>query len=181
MIFYIESYNVFFLINGDQFLWKRKKNEVGRTHSRKTLWCDMRFLDKSNKCLKTALWVLASILFFFAADVGCEPVKAIMVQSVMCESIENFLPVNPAVVFSISQGEVFCFSNFNPVNEKTFIFHKWYNTDKLIFTMRLTLSPPKWSTFSRIQIRSEDKGPWRVEIWDADDILLQTLRFSMAD
>ncbi|MFH2059500.1 MAG: DUF2914 domain-containing protein [Pseudomonadota bacterium] len=141
----------------------------------------MRFLDKINKCPTTVLWVLAGILLFFAADVGSEPAKATMVQSVMCESIENFLPKNPAVVFSISLGEVFCFSNFNPVNEKTFIFHKWYNRDKLIFTMRLTLSPPKWSTFSRIQIRSEDKGPWRVEICNADETLLQTLRFSMAD
>ncbi len=77
--------------------------------------------------------------------------------------------------------ELFCFSNFDPVLEKTFIFHKWFKKDKLVFTMRLTLSPPKWSSFSRIQIRDADKGPWRVEIRDADDKLLKTLRFSMVD
>ncbi|MBU1340529.1 MAG: DUF2914 domain-containing protein [Proteobacteria bacterium] len=99
----------------------------------------------------------------------------------MCESIENFLPVNPAIIFSISLGEVFCFSTFDPVVEKTVIFHKWYKMDKLIFTMQLTLSPPKWSSFSRIQIRDADKGPWRVEIRDAENALLQTLRFSMVD
>jgi hypothetical protein len=107
--------------------------------------------------------------------------KMVMAQAAMCEAIENFQPKNPAVVFSISLGEVFCFSNFDPVFEKTYVFHKWYRKDKLIFSMRLTLSPPKWSCFSRIQIRDADKGPWRVEIRDNDDVLLQTLRFSMAD
>ncbi len=107
--------------------------------------------------------------------------KMTMVQAVMCESIENFKPINPGVVFSISSGEVFCFSNFDPVLEKTHVFHKWYKKDKLIFTMRLTLSPPKWASFSRIQIRDADKGPWRVEIHDADGTILHTLRFSMAD
>ena len=42
--------------------------------------------------------------------------------------------------------------------------------------MRLTLSPPKWSSFSRIQIRDADKGPWRVEIRSAADTLLQTFK-----
>lgn len=107
--------------------------------------------------------------------------KIVLKQAVMCESIKNSRPVNPSVVFSISQGEVFCFSEFDPVSEKTHIFHKWYYKDKLISTMRLMLNPPQWSSFSRIQIRYEDRGPWRVEIWDAENTLLQLLRFGMAD
>ncbi|MCP4670323.1 MAG: DUF2914 domain-containing protein [Desulfobacula sp.] len=123
------------------------------------------------------------IVVICAANVCSEqaPDKMKMVQAVMCESIENFRPINPGVVFSISSGEVFCFSNFDPVFEKTHVLHQWYKKDKLIFTMRLTLSPPKWSSFSRIQIRDVDKGPWRVEILNAGNTLLQTLRFSMAD
>lgn len=107
--------------------------------------------------------------------------KMVLERAVMCSSIDNFKPSEPAVVFSISQGEVFCYSNFDPVNEKTLIYHKWYKRDKLIFTMRLTLSPPKWASFSSIKTRNADKGPWRVEIRDVDDTLLETLRFSVAD
>ncbi len=119
----------------------------------------------------------------YTADIWADqhPLKTKLVQAVMCESIENFQPVNSGVVFSISSGEVFCFSKFDPVLEKTYVLHQWYKKDKLIFTMRLTLSPPKWSSFSRIQIRDIDKGPWRVEIVNARNTLLQTLRFSMAD
>jgi hypothetical protein len=115
------------------------------------------------------------------SDLSAAPPDATLVQAVMCESIENFQPVHSAVLFSISQGEVFCFSNFDPVIKKTHIFHKWYKKDVLIFTMRLTLSPPKWSSFSRVQLREADKGPWRVEVRAADDSLLETLRFSMVD
>lgn len=130
-----------------------------------------------------ALLIVVVICLWLPTSAYSEPstVKMVLTQAVMCESIENFKPVTPAVVFSISQGEVFCFSNFDPVFEKTYIFHKWYKKDKLIFTMRLTLSPPKWSSFSSMQIRNADKGPWRVEIRDVNDTLLKTLRFSMAD
>ena len=130
-----------------------------------------------------ALFFIAVLLLIPATTVYSEQpnAKMVLVQAVMCESIRNYQPLNPAVAFSISQGEVFCFSDFDPVFKKTYILHKWFKKDKLIFTMKLILSPPKWSSFSRIQIRDADKGPWRVEIWDADGTQLQTLRFSMVD
>ncbi|WDP89359.1 MAG: DUF2914 domain-containing protein [Desulfobacter sp.] len=107
--------------------------------------------------------------------------EMVLDRAVICEAMENYQPVNPAVIFSMARGEVFCFSEFNPVRVKTHIFHKWYKQDKLIFTMRLVLSPPKWSSFSRIQLRDADKGPWRVEIQDKAGHILETLRFSISD
>ncbi len=136
----------------------------------------------------TILFFAGILLLNFTAGVHAEESstrggfdEAVMVEAVMCEAIENFKAAQPAAAFSIALGEVFCFSNFDPVFEKTYIFHKWYKKDKLIFTMRLTLSPPKWSSFSRIQIRDADKGPWRVEIRSLNNTLLKTLRFSMVD
>ncbi len=139
------------------------------------------FPENLGNSLVTGLMIFIAFWLFFTTNLWSEPSKTTMTQAVMCESIENFQPIHPAVVFSISQEEVFCFSNFDPVIKKTVIFHKWYKKDKLIFTMRLTLSPPKWSSFSRVQLRDADKGPWRVEIRDARNTLLQTLRFSMVD
>lgn len=132
---------------------------------------------------KYMILIGTALVFFLGASALSQEVtpKIVLSRAEICESIESFQPVNPAAVFSISQGEVFCFSNFDPVLEKSVIFHKWYKRDKLIFTMKLTLSPPKWSSFSRIQIRDEDKGPWRVEIRDEKNALYKILRFSMAD
>ena len=134
----------------------------------------------SKKSITLIIFFIALGLFYTTC-LSAEPSNTTLVQAVMCESIENFQPLNPAVVFPISQGEVFCFSNFDPVIKKTHIFHRWYKKDKLIFKMRLTLSPPKWSSFSKVQLRDADKGPWRVEIRAADESLLETLRFSMVD
>lgn len=104
-----------------------------------------------------------------------------LVHAVMCEQIENYLPVYPAVVFSIAQEKIICFTTFDPVPETTDIFHKWYKRDRLVSVAKLTLKPPKWSSFSSMQLRNLDKGPWRVDIENADGLILKTLRFSISD
>ncbi len=135
-----------------------------------------------------SLWIIPVLLFLwgvlpasqaFAEDGHAE--KMVLERGLMCESIENFQPVNPAVVFSIGNEEVYCYSEFDPVYEKVKIFHKWFKKDKLIFSMPLTLSPPKWASLSKIQLRDADKGPWRVEIQDLEGNILKTLRFGISD
>lgn len=102
-------------------------------------------------------------------------------RAVMCESIQKFLPVNEAVVFSLELGRVYCFTEFDPVPMQTVIHHKWYRRGSLVTVKRLTLNPPRWSSFSTIQLREQDKGPWQVEIIGDNDKLLRTLRFSITD
>ena len=109
------------------------------------------------------------------------PAKLTLVRAVMCETIQEYAPANPAVVFSIKLGRVSCFTEFDPVPEKTYIHHKWYQNDSLITEKRLTINPPRWSSFTSVQLRDADKGPWRVEITDENDTLMRTLRFSITD
>jgi hypothetical protein len=47
--------------------------------------------------------------------------------------------------------------------------------------VRLRLHPPNWATFSTIQLREADKGPWRVEVTDQDGRIFTILRFSITD
>ena len=107
--------------------------------------------------------------------------KLTIARAVMCEEIKDFVPYNTAAVFSIAVGKVSCFISFDPVPEKTVIYHKWYHQDKLSTNKRLTLQPPRWSTYTSIQLRETDKGPWRVEIVDQADKLLFVLRFSVTE
>ena len=110
-----------------------------------------------------------------------DPKKLALGKAVMCESIKEYAPVNTAVVFSIERGRISCFTEFDPVPQKTYIHHKWYRRDSLVTVKRLTINPPRWSSFTSVQLRDADRGPWRVEITDADDTLLRTLRFSITD
>jgi hypothetical protein len=104
-----------------------------------------------------------------------------LVHAVMCEGIQDSQPVNETVIFSVEKDKAVCFTFFNPVPEKTHIYHLWYRRDRLSAKIKLRVNPPRWSTFSRIQFRDGDKGPWRVEITDADGNLLKTLRFSITE
>lgn len=115
------------------------------------------------------------------SDPKTVPIKLTLDRAVMCEDIKDFAPLNPAVVFSIKIGKVCCFNSFDPVPEKTFIYHKWFHKGDLSTTKRLTLQPPRWATYSTIQLRETDKGPWRVEISDQKGNLLYILRFSITD
>jgi len=107
--------------------------------------------------------------------------KLTMEQGVMCEEIKDLIPQNPAVVFSIKIGKVSCFTSFDPVPEKMFVYHNWFHRDDPSTKKRLTLQPPRWATYSTIQLRETDKGPWRVEISDQKGNILRILRFSITD
>ena len=99
-------------------------------------------------------------------------------EATICEDLKDFLPVNQGVAFSVSAGRVICYTYFNPIPQKTFIYHSWFQRDQLITKKRLYLQPPKWATQSAIQLRDTDKGPWRVEITDQADRIIKVLRFS---
>lgn len=107
--------------------------------------------------------------------------EPVLDYAVMCEEIKDFTPKYRGVVFSIKIGKVSCFTSFDPVPKETFIYHKWFHKDKPSTKKRLTLQPPRWATYSSIQLRETDKGPWRVEITDQKENILHTVRFTITD
>ena len=102
-------------------------------------------------------------------------------QAVMCEDIIDNMPRNQTVVFSVAREKAVCFTLFDKVSAKTFVYHNWFYKDIPSARIRLALQPPRWSTFSSIQIRRTDVGPWRVEIADSKGQILHVLRFSITD
>jgi hypothetical protein len=129
-------------------------------------------------CLTVGLLAVSFTLWSRETSATARPT---LVKAVMCETIEGYAPVNTAVVFSIERGRISCYTEFDPVPEKTHIHHKWYRRGTLVTVKRLTINPPRWSSFTSVQLRDADKGPWRVEVTDSDDTLMRTLRFSITD
>jgi len=128
-----------------------------------------------------SVWIVMASAKALPADEKPAGDRPALVKAVMCESIQNYEPVFPAVVFSIELGRVSCYTEFDPVPKQTYIHHKWYRNDILITVKRLTINPPSWASFTSVQLRDADKGPWRVVITDEQDIPMQTLRFSITD
>ena len=104
-----------------------------------------------------------------------------LVSAALCEDIQDNLPQNPTTVFSIERRKAFCFTSFDPVPQKTVIYHHWFHRDLPSARIKLTLKPPRWSSYSSIQLRAEDIGPWRVEIADSQGRIFHVLRFSITE
>jgi len=107
--------------------------------------------------------------------------QIVLKRAVTCESVHELSPVNTAITFSITNGQVVCYTEFIDISEETFVFHRWYRYDTLVTEKKLLLKPPRWSTYSSIQLRESDKGPWRITIVGADGQILEILRFSVTE
>ncbi len=133
--------------------------------------------------------VMLSFVFPFSAksqssDTGESKTSAgkiVLVQAVMCEDLQERIPQNPTTIFSIERRKVICFTSFDPVPDQTIIYHQWFHRDQTSAKIKLTLKPPRWRTYSSIQFRAEDIGPWRVEIIDSQGNILDALRFSITE
>lgn len=144
---------------------------------------------KIQKTLKIVALLLTAVLPALA--VGQSPVEEQLVtveikklalgSTSTCELVKNAAPENKAVVFSSTLQKVYCYTNFTSVPEKMFTYHNWYLRDKLKASIKLVLRPTSWSTYSAMELRSSDRGPWRVEVTDEEGNILKTLRFSIID
>ncbi len=107
--------------------------------------------------------------------------QLIIGDSAACEEVRNGMPEHAAAAFSADLKRVYCYTDFTSVREKTVTYHNWYLRDKLKASVKLALQPPRWSTYSTLQLRDAEKGPWRIEVTDEEGNLLKTLYFSVID
>ncbi|MCX8043484.1 MAG: DUF2914 domain-containing protein [Desulfobacterota bacterium] len=128
------------------------------------------------------LILLISILFVSIGVIPCAADTGLNLRhALIAEDVEMSRPVRPAVIFPVSVGRIVCFSSFDSIRNDTAIYHVWYYRDKLVSKKKLVLKAPQWSTYSIVELRANDKGPWRVEIRDTNEMLLKTLRFSITE
>jgi len=133
---------------------------------------------------RTSRWLLHTLglLLMFPLTAESQSDSPIaLVEAVLCEDIQEFVPLNRTTVFSIERRTAFCFTAFDPVPQKAVIYHHWFHRDTPSARIKLTLKPPRWSSYSSIQLRVEDIGPWRVEITDAQGNIFHVLRFSVTE
>lgn len=151
-----------------------------QTHGRKRAFCLVAAVSGL-----LAVFVLGSVHPGFSQEQPSpgsnQTAGLVLTRAALCESVENLNPVNTAAVFSVSQGQIYCFTDFGTVRSQTVVYHRWYHRDTLTTQIRLKIYPPRWATYSMLKLREVDKGPWKVEITDAEGRVLGVLRFSIVD
>jgi len=101
--------------------------------------------------------------------------------ALVCEMVKNGTCERPTVVLSVEKKQAFCYTLFENVTAPRIIYHRWYHRGELTTQVKLKLQPPRWATYSSIQLREADKGPWQIEIVDESGRIYETLRFSITD
>ncbi|MEJ5301672.1 MAG: DUF2914 domain-containing protein [Thermodesulforhabdaceae bacterium] len=108
-------------------------------------------------------------------------ITPLLKTALVCESVRNGNCERSTVVLSVEKKQVFCYTLFENVYSPRVIYHRWYHRGELTTQIRLKLQPPRWATYSSIQLREADKGPWQVEIVDETGRIYGILRFSITD
>jgi hypothetical protein len=68
-------------------------------------------------------------------------------QALMCEEILANAPRNPTIVFSITQKKAVCYSSFDPVPQKSVIYHNWFRQRLAVSSCaKPTLAPGGWKS-----------------------------------
>ena len=69
------------------------------------------------------------VLVFFSLPVTAEQKETpngttspTLKKAVMCESVQDGLPVDQTIVFDVSKGSAYCWSDFDPVSEDGIIY-----------------------------------------------------------
>jgi hypothetical protein len=125
--------------------------------------------------------VLACVLNATAQDTTADNTPAQLDAVFVCTGLEAGRPLGRAVVFPGTTGTLLCYSSFTVVAESEQITHRWLYRDREIAQFKLTIQPPRWSSYSRLKLPSDSSGPWRVEVLDQNGEMYGTARFSIVD
>lgn len=102
-------------------------------------------------------------------------------NALMCEGVQDGLPVNQTIIFDTSNASAYCWTEFDPVPADGFVYHEWYRKGILITRKKLAVHSPRWTTYSRLPLRKADIGPWHLNITDEKGNVMKTLRFSITE
>lgn len=107
--------------------------------------------------------------------------KMVVLESLACKKVKNNQPLYPGRRFPTDVGRVHCHTLLNNNSGKNSdIYHIWYMNGSLKAKVRIRVRGGKEiPAFSHREIKSNDKGTWKVEITDSDKKILDTVIFEV--
>ena len=97
------------------------------------------------------LCLLVSLCVPVLADDNAAPDKVVaptLKKAVMCEGVQDGLPVDQTIIFDVSKASAYCWSEFDPVSADGVVYHEWYRSGVLISKVKLAVHPPRWAAYS---------------------------------
>ena len=105
----------------------------------------------------------------------------VVLRSLACKKVKNNQPLYPGRRFPTDIGRVFCHSLLdNNTGKYNDIYHIWYMNGNLKSKVRIRIRDGKEiPAVSHREVKSSDKGTWKIEITDSDKKILDTVIFEV--
>ena len=105
----------------------------------------------------------------------------VVLESLACKKVKNNQPLYPGRRFPTDVGRVHCHTLLdNNSGKNSDIYHIWYMNGNLKAKVRIRVRAGKEiPAISHRTIESSDVGMWKVEIWDSDKKILDTVIFEV--
>jgi len=107
------------------------------------------------------------------------------IETALCTSIENRMPVGEDSVFSSDVGKVYLWCKVNGATDSTSIKHIWSYQGKEMAVVELPVKSPAWRTWSYKTISPQWVGDkegvslWEVKTVDAGGNILKSVTFKI--
>jgi hypothetical protein len=99
----------------------------------------------------------------------------------ICTEVRDREPVGAGTRFPASVGRLFCFTRVAGAIEPTHVTHVWYHGEREVHSIDLQVGGPSWRTWSYKTIPSDWTGAWRVDVKDANGVIIYSLPFTVSD
>lgn len=114
------------------------------------------------------------------ADVVTPASELTVVEAALATGVESRQPVGVSASFDTATEKVWAWVKVENRQAPTTVTMVWKQGDRVRSTVELHVgTSPRWRTWSRRRVGARDVGPWTVEVRDAEDRLLETLRFEV--
>jgi hypothetical protein len=134
--------------------------------------------------MKSFYFILGSMLIIVclmaAGTIEAQEAASLKVtEAVICEDVIDRAPVNAGSSFSVSVGQLFCFTKIEGAKEPTTITHVWCFGEMERARVELSVGAASWRTHSSKKIQPHEIGTWHVDVLGPQGELLQALEFQV--
>ena len=131
---------------------------------------------------KLALSSLMLILMFLGLQATSQSQKTSQLEvevAAICKSVVSLEPVDSAISFAATVGNLYCFTKITGAQSPTQITHVWHFDGTERARVDLAVNAASWRTYSSKIIQSHEMGSWHVDVLDDAGNLLKTIKFEV--
>lgn len=102
-------------------------------------------------------------------------------QASICTDVKDREAVGAATHFPTSVGRLYCLTKIMGASDPTKVTHLWFHGNTQVHKVDLPVNGPAWRTYSYKTIPPGWTGDWRVDVEDAQGVVIYSIPFTVSD